>query len=158
MNARFWTRWAIPAMAGAMLAFPALSHAQDDDIGVTMRMVADDQELDESLVQELTLPSSLDEAETGDTSLEPGVDDIAGDTLEDMRDLETSLSEQSRETRDALGEELTGELDPGLDLPELESPELESPELEIPELETPETEDPGLDLLNSESISLEESQ
>ena len=50
-------RWLAPAMLGLLLATPALSWAQDD-LDVTMRMVADDQELDDSFVQQLELPES----------------------------------------------------------------------------------------------------
>ena len=59
MKRHIHIRWLAPAMLGLLLATPALSWAQDD-LDVTMRMVADDQELDDSFVQQLELPESVD--------------------------------------------------------------------------------------------------
>ena len=124
-------RWLAPALLGLLLATPALSWAQDD-LDVTMRMVADDQELDDSFVQQLELPESVDAPAGangfGDMQTDSG--DFASDTREDMLDIESTLSEQSRESRDALGVELPGEIiqdEPELDLPGIEDPGLDLP-------------------------------
>ena len=130
-------RWMACNFVAALMALPALAYAQED-MGVTMRMVDDDQALEEEFVQELQLPSFLDEPLTPYGS---ELESLSGDSLQEMLDIETSLSEQTRETRDALGTELPGELElaqPDLDVPALETPELESPEMESPELEVPE--------------------
>ncbi len=140
--------WLALVMAGVMLALPSFAAAQDD-LGVTLRIVEDDQELDEEFVNQLEIPSSLeDQSEFGSDGLEPGIEDVAGDVRDEMLDLESTLGEQSRETRDALDLELTGELEtdlPGLEAPELEDPDLENPDLGLPDLSTPE-----LETLNTE--------
>ena len=85
-------RWLAPAILGLLLATPALSWAQDD-LDVTMRMVADDQELDDSFVQQLELPQSVDApAGTngfGDMQTDSG--DFASDTREDMQEFARNL-------------------------------------------------------------------
>jgi hypothetical protein len=139
--------WLVGLIAGLLLGMPALAAAQDD-LGVTLRIVEDDQELDESFVNQLEMPTSLDEnaADSDAVDLEPGVEGLANDVREDMLGIESTLSEQSRETREALDLELTGELDPelpGLETPSLEDPALESPDLGLPELNTPELEPLG---------------
>ena len=77
-------------------------------------------------------------------------DDFASDTREDMLDIESTLSEQSRESRDALSVELPGEM-----IIE-DEPELDLPGIEDPELDLPGTGDTDLDLLNDNGLSLEE--
>lgn len=143
-------RWLAPAILGLLLATPALSWAQDD-LDVTMRMVADDQELDDSFVQQLELPQSVDAPAGangfGDMQTDSG--DFAADTREDMLEIESTLSEQSRESRDALGVELPGEIIQ-------DEPELDLPGIEDPELELPGTGDTDLDLLNDNGLNLEE--
>tara|TARA_R110002074_G_scaffold1899_8_gene11327 strand:+ start:3164 stop:3628 length:465 start_codon:yes stop_codon:yes gene_type:complete len=143
-------RWLAPAMLGLLLATPALSWAQDD-LDVTMRMVADDQELDDSFVQQLELPESVDAPAGangfGDMQTDSG--DFASDTREDMLDIESTLSEQSRESRDALGIELPGEIIQ-------DEPELDLPGIEDPGLDLPGTGDTDLDLLNDSGLNLEE--
>ena len=135
-------RWLAPAMLGLLLATPALSWAQDD-LDVTMRMVADDQELDDSFVQQLELPESVD-APAGAN----GFGDMQTDSG-DMLDIESTLSEQSRESRDALGIELPGEIIQ-------DEPELDLPGIEDPGLDLPGTGDTDLDLLNDSGLNLEE--
>ncbi len=143
-------RWLAPALLGLLLATPALSWAQDD-LDVTMRMVADDQELDDSFVQQLELPESVDAPAGangfGDMQTDSG--DFASDTREDMLDIESTLSEQSRESRDALGIELPGEIIQ-------DEPELDLPGIEDPGLDLPGTGDTDLDLLNDSGLNLEE--
>jgi hypothetical protein len=150
MKRHIQIRWLAPAILGLLLATPALSWAQDD-LDVTMRMVADDQELDDSFVQQLELPQSVDApAGTngfGDMQTDSG--DFASDTREDMLEIESTLSEQSRESRDALGVELPGEIIQ-------DEPELDLPGIEDPELELPGTGDTDLDLLNDNGLNLEE--
>ncbi|MBJ7274904.1 hypothetical protein [Marinobacter salarius] len=142
-------RWLAPALLGLLLATPALSWAQDD-LDVTMRMVADDQELDDSFVQQLELPESVDAPAGangfGDMQTDSG--DFASDTREDMLDIESTLSEQSRESRDALGVELPGEIIQ-------DEPELDLPGIEDPGLDLPGTGDTDLDLLNDNGLNLE---
>jgi len=142
--------WLAPAIIGLLLAAPTQSWAQDD-LDVTMRMVADDQELDDSFVQQLELPESVDAPAGangfGDMQTDSG--DFASDTREDMLDIESTLSEQSRESRDALGIELPGEIIQ-------DEPELDLPGIEDPGLDLPGTGDTDLDLLNDSGLNLEE--
>jgi hypothetical protein len=150
MKRHIHIRWLAPSMLGLLLATPALSWAQDD-LDVTMRMVADDQELDDSFVQQLELPESVDAPAGanvfGDMQTDSG--DFASDTREDMLDIESTLSEQSRESRDALGIELPGEIIQ-------DEPELDLPGIEDPGLDLPGTGDTDLDLLNDSGLNLEE--
>ena len=150
MKRHIHIRWLAPAMLGLLLATPALSWAQDDR-DVTMRMVADDQEFDDSFVQQLELPESVDAPAGangfGDMQTDSG--DFASDTREDMLDIESTLSEQSRESRDALGIELPGENIQ-------DEPELDLPGIEDPGLDLPGTGDTDLDLLNDNGLNLEE--
>ena len=143
--------WLAPAIIGLLLAAPTPSWAQDD-LDVTMRMVADDQELDDAFVQQLELPESVDApaGANGFGDMQTDSDDFASDTREDMLDIESTLSEQSRESRDALSVELPGEM-----IIE-DEPELDLPGIEDPELELPGTGDTDLDLLNDNGLSLEE--
>ena len=144
------TRTAIPWLAGALvsalLALPSVSMAQDD-LDVTLRIVEDDQELDESFVNQLEIPESL-EGELADSGPE-GIEGLAGDVQDEMLEIESTLGEQSRETRDALDLELTGELDnelPGLEDPLLDDPLVDDPNLEDPLLDDPNLESPDLGL------------
>ena len=143
--------WLAPAIIGLLLAAPTPSWAQDD-LDVTMRMVADDQELDDAFVQQLELPESVDApaGANGFGDMQTDSDDFASDTREDMLDIESTLSEQSRESRDALSVELPGEM-----IIE-DEPELDLPGIEDPELDLPGTGDTDLDLLNDNGLSLEE--
>jgi len=143
--------WLAPAIIGLLLAAPTQSWAQDD-LDVTMRMVADDQELDDSFVQQLELPESVDApaGANGFGDMQTDSDDFASDTREDMLDIESTLSEQSRESRDALSVELPGEM-----IIE-DEPELDLPGIEDPELDLPGTGDTDLDLLNDNGLNLEE--
>ncbi|WP_300496069.1 hypothetical protein [Marinobacter sp.] len=142
--------WLAPAIIGLLLAAPTPSWAQDD-LDVTMRMVADDQELDDAFVQQLELPESVDApaGANGFGDMQTDSDDFASDTREDMLDIESTLSEQSRESRDALSVELPGEM-----IIE-DEPELDLPGIEDPELELPGTGDTDLDLLNDNGLNLE---
>lgn len=142
-------RWLAPAIFSILLAAPTLSWAQDD-LDVTMRMVADDQELDESFVQQLELPESVNAPAGADGfgDMQTDSDGFASDTREDMLDLETTLSEQSRESRDAFGVELPGEIIE-------DEPELDLPGIEEPVLDLPGTGDTDLDLLNDNGLNLE---
>lgn len=141
--------WLAPAIFIVLLAAPGLSQAQDD-LDVTMRMVADDQELDDSFVQQLELPEFADAPARADDfgDMQTDSEDFAAETREDMLDIEDTLSEQSRESRDALGIELPGETIE-------EEPELDLPGLEEPELELPDTDDTDLDLLDDDALNLE---
>lgn len=128
----------------------------EEDLDVTMRMVMDDDALNETFVQELELPSSL--GEPSDLSSFDTLD--AGNIAEDARDIEASIAEQSLESRDALGVELPGEV--GVSEPEIEVPTVEDPGLELPgeidvsepEIEVPVVEDPGLELPGTGDIDL----
>lgn len=141
--------WLAPAIIGLLLAAPTPSWAQDD-LDVTMRMVADDQELDDAFVQQLELPESVDApaGANGFGDMQTDSDDFASDTREDMLDIESTLSEQSRESRDALGVELPGEIIQ-------DEPELDLPGIEDPGLDLPGTGDTDLDLLNDNGLNLE---
>ncbi|WP_166266986.1 hypothetical protein [Marinobacter caseinilyticus] len=119
--------------------------AAEEDLGVTMRMVADDEALNETFVQQLELPSSLDESPES-----VSVDELnAGDIIDDARSLEESVAEQARESRDALNVELPGELSDEL---EISQPGLDVPSLESPDLALPGTGEIDLQILESESL------
>lgn len=150
MNRNLRIHWLAPAIVGVLLAVPGLSLAQDD-LDVTMRMVTDDQELDDSFVQQLELPESVDSPagaeDFGDLQMDS--DDFAAETREDMLDIEDTLAEESRESRDALGIELPGEIIG-------DEPELDLPGLEEPELELPGTDDTDLDLLDDDPLNVDD--
>lgn len=153
MTTRIHNHWLVPAILTALLAVPTLAQAQDD-LDVTMRMVTDDQELDDSFAQQLELPEFVDEPPaTADEfdDLQTDSDDFAAETREELLDIEDSLSEQSRESRDALGIELPGELIE-------DEPELDLPGLDDPELELPGTDDTDLDLLDDDALDLEDTE
>ncbi|MDX1553563.1 MAG: hypothetical protein R3198_13125 [Marinobacter sp.] len=158
MNSNILTPWLAPAIFCVLLAAPGLAQAQDD-LDVTMRMVTDDQELDDSFVQQLELPESVDSpAGAGDFGdMQRDSEDFAAEAREDMLDIEETLAEESRESRDALGTELPGEIIDGA--PELDLPGLEDPDLELPgtddidlDLET------DLDLLDDDPLNLEDTE
>lgn len=152
MNRNIRIHWLAPAIFGVLLAVPGLSLAQDD-LDVTMRMVTDDQELDDSFVQQLELPESVDSPagaeDFGDMQMD--ADDFATETREDMLDIEDTLAEESRESRDALGIELPGEIIG-------DEPELDLPGLEEPELELPGTDDTDLDLLDDDPLNVDDTE
>lgn len=152
MNTNIRIHWLAPAIVGVLLAVPGLSLAQDD-LDVTMRMVTDDQELDDSFVQQLELPESVDSPagaeDFGDMQMDS--DDFAAEAREDMLDIEDTLAEESRESRDALGIELPGEIIG-------DEPELDLPGLEEPELELPGTDDTDLDLLDDEPLNVDDTE
>lgn len=152
MNISIRTHWLAPAILFVLFATPGLSLAQDD-LDVTMRMVTDDQELDDSFVQQLELPESADEPPGADDfgDMQTDAEDFATETREDMLDIEETLAEESRESRDALGIELPGEI---ID----EEPELDLPGLEDPELELPGTDDTDLDLLDDDPLNVEDTE
>ena len=150
MMSGIWQRAVCFVGLSLFLVGPSTVFASDD-LDVTMRMVADDQELDDSFVQQLELPESVDAPAGangfGDMQTDSG--DFASDTREDMLDIESTLSEQSRESRDALGIELPGEIIQ-------DEPELDLPGIEDPGLDLPGTGDTDLDLLNDNGLNLEE--
>ena len=116
-------------IAGALaLAMPALASAEND-LDVTMRMVMDDESLDSSFVQEMELPEAL----TNDNAEQTQLDAL--ELRDDARELQETLSSQAREARNALSEELPGEVI--VELPELDTPQTELPDLEPPEPELP---------------------
>lgn len=155
MNSNILTPWLAPAIFCVLLAAPGLSRAQDD-LDVTMRMVTDDQELDDSFVQQLELPDSVDApagaADFGDMQTDP--EDFAAEAREDMLEIEETLAEESRESRDALGIELPGEIIE--DAPELDF-DLEDPELELPGTDDIDLDlDTDLDLLEDDPLNVED--
>ncbi|MBJ6138976.1 hypothetical protein [Marinobacter litoralis] len=115
--------------SGAALAEP--------DLDVTMRMVLDDESLDDSFVQEMELPDSVNELTLGDSFEALEIDDLRNEA----RETQESLAAEARETRDALELELPEE-QPS-ELPELELTEPELPDTELPTDNLP---DPGLEL------------
>lgn len=129
---------------GIGLLSSVTAHAQED-LDVTMRMVADDEALSGSFVQELQLP----EPEMVPGSAAPDPDDpgleIARDARESGRSMGETLAEQARESRNALDMELPGEMvvrpDEAPARPELpespETPGLEPPELDLPGVDAP---------------------
>ncbi len=156
MNSNIHNHWLAPAIFIVLFAIPGLSLAQDD-LDVTMRMVTDDQELDDSFVQQLELPESVDEPPGADDfgDMQTDAEDFATETREDMLDIEDTLAEESRESRDALGIELPGEIieeDPELDLPGLEDPELELPGTDDTDL------DLDTDLLDDDPLNVEDTE
>jgi len=129
---------------GLLLA-PGLAAAQSD-LDITMRMVADDEELDSSFVQEMQIPDSVNELD-GNESFET-LD--ASELSTEAQELSESLSLQARETRDALGVELPGESEfeqPGAELPGVDLPEPDLPIGELP--------DTDLDLLKDGSSTID---
>lgn len=148
MNRKTRIYWFAPAIVSALLAVPGFSHAQpQDDLDVTMRMVTDDQELDDSLVQQLELPESADSSAGtegfGDMSMDS--DEFATDIRESMLDIEDTLTEDSLELNEDLGIELPGSIiedEPELDLPGIDDTDLN--------LDT--------DLLNDEPLNLEDTE
>lgn len=142
MNTNSRIHWLAPAIFGLLLAVPGLSLAQDD-LDVTMRMVTDDQELDNSFVQQLELPESVDSPARAEDfgNMQMDSDDFAAETREDMLDIEDTLAEESRESRDALGIELPGEIIG-----------------EEPELELPGTDDTDLDLLDDDPLNVDDTE
>lgn len=137
---------------------PAVALAEDD-YNVTMRMVADEEALDNSFVQEMQIPESVSElSETG------GPDELdANELSSEAWNLEESVSSQARETREAFDAELPGE--DLLDAPIAEGPggDLPDPGLDVPELDLPGSElpsdgdllDPGLDVLENGQSTLD---
>ncbi|MDX1457409.1 MAG: hypothetical protein R3276_07445 [Marinobacter sp.] len=124
-------RYLMAGSCALLMATSMVAHAQDD-LDVTMRMVTDDESLGSSFVQELELPEPATNAETANFDGSPALD-MAQEARESGRAVTETLAEQSRESRDALGTELPGELldvlepepdSPGLDLPGLEDPDL----------------------------------
>ncbi|MBR9871144.1 MAG: hypothetical protein GYB26_08400 [Gammaproteobacteria bacterium] len=109
----------------------------EPDLDVTMRMVMDDESLDDSFVQEMELPDSVNELTLGESFETPDIDDFKNEALE----MQESLASEARETRDALELELPEE-QPS-DLPELELTEPELPSIELPTDNLP---DPDLEL------------
>jgi len=109
----------------------------EPDLDVTMRMVMDDESLDDSFVQEMELPDSVNELTLGDPFEASEIDDLKNEA----REMQESLASEARETRDALELELPEE-QPS-DLPELELTEPELPSTELPTDNLP---DPGLEL------------
>ena len=109
----------------------------EPDLDVTMRMVMDDESLDDSFVQEMELPDSVNELTLGESFETPDIDDFKNEA----REMQESLASEARETRDALELELPEE-QPS-DMPELELTEPELPSTELPTDNLP---DPGLEL------------
>lgn len=136
----------IGGCVGSLLS-SVTAHAQED-LDVTMRMVADDEALSGSFVQELQLP----EPEVVPGSAVPDPDnpglEIAREARESGRSMGETLAEQARESRNALDMELPGEMVARPDevparpeLPELpespDAPGLEPPELDLPGVDAP---------------------
>ncbi|MBW0148328.1 hypothetical protein [Marinobacter arenosus] len=146
------------ALLFGLCASPTVALAEDD-YNVTMRMVADEEALDNSFVQEMQIPESINElSEAG------GPDELdANELSSEAWSLEESVSSQARETRDAFDTELPGE--DLLDAPIAEGPggDLPDPGLDVPELDLPGSElptdgdllDPGLDVLNEGQSTLD---
>lgn len=158
MNSHSLTHWLAPAIICVLLAAPGLARAQDD-LDVTMRMVTDDQELDDSFVQQLELPESVDSpVETEDFGdMRTESEDFAAEAREEMLDIEETLAEESRESRDALGTELPGEIIE--DAPELDLPGLEDPGLELPGTDDGDLDlDTDLDLLDDDPLNVEDTE
>lgn len=136
-------------LMGLLLA-PGLASAQSD-LDITMRMVADDEELDSSFVQEMQIPDSVTELEGNE-----GFETLdASELSTEAQELSESLSLQARETRDALGVELPGESEfeqPGVELPGVDLPGGDLPEPDLPIGELPDTD---LDLLKDGTSTID---
>ncbi|QBM16916.1 hypothetical protein MARI_10200 [Marinobacter sp. JH2] len=122
------------------LALGSGAASAEPDLDVTMRMVMDDESLDDSFVQEMELPDSVNELTLGESFETPDIDDLKNEA----REMQESLASEARETRDALELELPQE-QPS-DLPELELGE--------PELPTDNLPDPGLELPIDTTVEL----
>lgn len=115
----------------AVLLLPGWAAAQSD-LDITMRMVADDEELDSSFVQEMEIPASVTELDSAEAF--EALD--ASELSTEAQELSESLSLQARETRDALDTELPGETlleQPAVDLPDpgLDNPDLPDTDLDL---------------------------
>ena len=115
----------------AVLLLPGWAAAQSD-LDITMRMVADDEELDSSFVQEMEIPESVTELDSAEAF--EALD--ASELSTEAQELSESLSLQARETRDALDTELPGETlleQPAVDLPDpgLDNPDLPDTDLDL---------------------------
>lgn len=133
----------------AALLVPGWAAAQSD-LDITMRMVADDEELDSSFVQEMEIPESINELDTAEAFETLDASELSTEAQE----LNESLSLQARETRDALDTELPGER-PAIELPD---PGLDSPELPgdgLPGLPVDQLPDTGLDSLQDGGSTLD---
>ncbi|MBZ0333384.1 hypothetical protein [Marinobacter sp. AL4B] len=122
------------------LALGSGAASAEPDLDVTMRMVMDDESLDDSFVQEMELPDSVNELTLRESFETPNIDDLKNEA----REMQESLASEARETRDALELELPQE-QPS-DLPELELGE--------PELPTDNLPDPGLELPIDTTVEL----
>ncbi|MBW7471996.1 hypothetical protein [Marinobacter sp. F4218] len=129
---------------------PTLAVAEED-YGVTMRMVADEEALDNSFVQEMEIPESINELDDDQNWDELDANELSSEAWSREED----LSLQARESRDAFDTELPGE--ELLDAPTVEQPGLDTPELDLPgtDLPTDDLLDPGLDLLNNTGSTLD---
>lgn len=112
--------------AAMLLALAPAIAAAETDLEVTMRMVEDEDVLDSSFVQEMELPESVRELDVSEIR-------------SDARELEETLASESRETRDALEQELPGEEGTTLPVIDLPGTDLTDPDLPLPVGELPGT-------------------
>lgn len=98
------TRGALLAACLVIAWSPSVVHAQDDDLGVTMRMVTDDAEMTDQVVREIELPES-EPMTVPDETLTPAAEnarDVATEVRQQGRRVGQQISDQAREQRDAL--------------------------------------------------------
>lgn len=146
---KYFVQFSQLVLMGALL-LPGWAAAQSD-LDITMRMVADDEELDSSFVQEMEIPESVNELDSAEAFETLDASELSTEAQE----LSESLSLQARETRDALDTELPGETaleQPAVDLPD---PGLNNPELPGGGLPSPDLPDTDLDLLQNGGSTLD---
>lgn len=93
-------RWVLAGLVTSVLLAPASAMAQDrDDLDVTMRMVVDDEDLTDNVVQELQLPEP---AASGQKPSESGARgrERAEEAREQGRALGRQISEEARGRRE----------------------------------------------------------
>lgn len=97
MNSLLRESSAVAFVSALALLAPGSLLAQGDDLDVTMRMVADDAELTDRVIQELELPEPQSRALPDDNGRRPGQ---ADDLREQGRALGRQISEEARGRRE----------------------------------------------------------
>ncbi|PAV24420.1 hypothetical protein CF392_16380, partial [Tamilnaduibacter salinus] len=81
-----------PLLAASLMVawLPSVAHAQEDDLGVTMRMVTEDAEMTDQVVREIELPEASEPMTVPEQSVVPAQDaarEMAGEAREQGREV-----------------------------------------------------------------------